>query len=530
MALFHSCHRLLDLLRHQGCEGIVIAVYVMDRLLHSACKRLFRVRHHFAYMPELSEDGGVVDVIAQCCDWNIHMSCRSHRIPSSIQWALRPWGDAGVTKDAHHVVRSVRGNADDLHNHLDEFLVQVVSFTDKTSDVEALRCFWEFLDVPKTVLDVFIMVDPYFDGTRLHVNKNMASHPQGWRHVKMCVLLCLRWLDWSDTRWLRSGRSARYYMRSILVGLDALVSVCLADPRCSHLHLSRHASKSTFTVRRFFAVAAVASLPPEALHAKGMADDRFLRFGAEYRQEVLQQLDRIAGFPRCIRLGRALRMGGVAVLVPAGRCCRMRLHGAGGVPHLLRRALLLDAGGHTGQLAGASGPRPRRHLRRDFVEDPALAGNAFRGVGPARRLRASAGRRLYSECSRAVLAKAHPYSEQTLLHRAGLHELRAMFTPDQEGKAMDRLREKIQDLDARCPGRVTGGTCACRRLPSRRRRISRVVRRRWCRRCEMPCGNMRGATPPWGQRGRWSSRSAPGCQGITYPKGVHHRLCSGGLA
>lgn len=123
--------------------------------------------------------------------------------------------------------------------------------------------------------------DPFFDGARLHVNQRMAEHPDGWGRIKVCVLFCLRWLDWSDTRWLRSGRSSRYYLRSILVGLDAFVKIVLGDQRYSHLYLAGHATKSIYAIRRFFAVAAVASLPAEALHIRLMTDDKFLSYGAE---------------------------------------------------------------------------------------------------------------------------------------------------------------------------------------------------------------------------------------------------------
>lgn len=232
---FSACCDFMDTLRNQGCDGVVVAVYVTDRLLHSALKRHLRARHAMAYMPQFAAGAEGVDPFAELLDWNVYMPCRPHTIQSSIQWALKPWCDANTLKDAHNCVRSVRGNAHDLHSHLDEFLLQVVCFTEKTEDKEHVRCFWEFLDIPPRILDLFVSVDQIYDGTRLHVDKSMATHPNGWRRIKVCVLFCLRWLDWGDTRWLRCGRSSRYYLRSIIVGLDGLIALCLCVPRCNHL-------------------------------------------------------------------------------------------------------------------------------------------------------------------------------------------------------------------------------------------------------------------------------------------------------
>ena len=244
----------------------------------------------------------------ECTDWNLHIFCVSHTTQSAIQWPLKPWGDAALQKESHNTIRTLRNNADDLRRQVDRFLMQAVAFTRKTDDIDQVRLFWEFLDVPPRIRGLMVMVDPIFENGRLHVNQALEGLPNALRRVKVCVLHCCRWLDWSDTRWLRSGRCARYFLRSALVGVDYLVDLCLADTTCSHYFLKCF-DKATFSVRRFFAVAAVASLPAEAVHCKIMADDRFLKFGAANRAEISGQLDRIASFPSLLwqRLNLALK-------------------------------------------------------------------------------------------------------------------------------------------------------------------------------------------------------------------------------
>ena len=57
--------------------------------------------------------------------------------------------------------------------------------------------------------------------------------------------------------------------------------------------------------------------------------------------------------------------------------------------------------------------------------------------------------------SAATIAKAHSYGQDTLLDRAAFHKIRALFCPDKEHLAMQRVQDKLCRLDARCPNKVT---------------------------------------------------------------------------
>ena len=80
---------------------------------------------------------------------------------------------------------------------------------------------------------------------------NVSVTKDGMALVTLCIRYCMSWSDWSDTRWLQSGQSARRYIRSLLLGADRLVQLVLQDTACYHLWLKCHAEKSSDDVRLF---------------------------------------------------------------------------------------------------------------------------------------------------------------------------------------------------------------------------------------------------------------------------------------
>lgn len=66
-----------------------------------------------------------------------------------------------------------------------------------------------------------------------------------------------------------------------MLGIDPIVKRCLHDLRGGHFFLKRGHETSTADARMCFAIAAVSSLPCEAVHLPLVNDDRFLRHGAQ---------------------------------------------------------------------------------------------------------------------------------------------------------------------------------------------------------------------------------------------------------
>ena len=281
------------------------------------------------------------------------------------------------------------------------------------------------------------------------------------------MLHCLRWCDWSDTRWLRSGKCARWYIRSLLVGTDILVARVLADPHCYHMWLRGH-EKSTFIVRRFFVVAAVCSLVVEAVHSKIMADDRFLKFGEEYRSEVPRQLQAISDMPLLVWHRLCSVVKGSCKWYELRSWCQSAACTSAA---FLEREVFAELGSEPFSLTQGCVEANLRSLRArdlgDVVDETSLKIRKLLAMGydetriirALELLRESACTVNTSEQSHgsgAVLSKYHEYSAATLVHRAGLHKLRSLFLPDQHERAVRVLLAKVSRLDALRPERVTG--------------------------------------------------------------------------
>ena len=101
-------------------------------------------------------------------------------------------------------------------------------------------------------------------------------------------MLTFRWVDWSDTRWLKAGRASRFFLRSVACGLDPVVQSVLCDGTATNYHLNG-VLRADFSVRRFFLVAAFAAVPVERIHLEVMRDDRLLRHGAPGVKAVRNQ-------------------------------------------------------------------------------------------------------------------------------------------------------------------------------------------------------------------------------------------------
>ena len=66
------------------------------------------------------------------------------------------------------------------------------------SEIEQL---WTLLDVEPVHLELFVAVNPYWVGTILHVSAALIADPDPIGAVTALVRYCLRWVDFSDTRW-----------------------------------------------------------------------------------------------------------------------------------------------------------------------------------------------------------------------------------------------------------------------------------------------------------------------------------------
>ncbi len=72
------------------------------------------------------------------------------------------------------------------------------------------------------------------------MSSHLAAAPDGWEKISLCLAHCWRLVSWSDTRWVRAGRSARMYLMSLATGIEGEVTLCIEDPLISNYHLQCH--------------------------------------------------------------------------------------------------------------------------------------------------------------------------------------------------------------------------------------------------------------------------------------------------
>lgn len=79
------------------------------------------------------------------------------------------------------------------------------------------------------MIERIAFVDPCWRGGRLVVNADMASVADGITEGVFVMTYLLRWVKFSETRWAGIGRSARFCVRSLEVGLEGIIGICAKD-------------------------------------------------------------------------------------------------------------------------------------------------------------------------------------------------------------------------------------------------------------------------------------------------------------
>ena len=273
-----------------------MSVYVMDGHLHVACLRKLKGRHALYYNRELNPDLDEYATMHKLMGWVIGVKCVAHACSNGVKWGLRPHWSTETSKDAHLVISALRRSSRDIQKGVDLFLQRYVAFRPEDTDAESAAAFWTTLAVPDDFLGLFIAVDPMWDGSHLMVNPSLACDTNCFDMLSSIVAFSFKWVDWSDTRWVRVGECARRFVRSLAVGIDGAVRVCQDDDTTSNETLSSY-SRSTPVVRKYLAVAATSACPVEAALLRLLKDDRTLRYVSKLKDDVSREMSRLGGTP-----------------------------------------------------------------------------------------------------------------------------------------------------------------------------------------------------------------------------------------
>ena len=129
------------------------------------------------------------------------------------------------TDDAHIIIKSLINSSEQLHMNIDLLIQRKVGFRNDAYEVTDVAAFWTCFEVKEKFLDLFVEVDPVWDGENVLVNPSLANDPKMYAKVSVVIAYGYRWYNWSNTRWCKCGKCARFKTRSQFCGIDAAVDI-----------------------------------------------------------------------------------------------------------------------------------------------------------------------------------------------------------------------------------------------------------------------------------------------------------------
>ena len=439
--------------REQGAKGICIYLYLQDGKFVQKFARCMRGRHALYYQAaDFDEDDDVQELAL--AEWVLSINCKSHSMSNAVAWSLRPWKLPEIEKDAHVSIRSLINTSESLHRHIDLFCQQAVVFRERDHDPADVEQFWRFLLVKPNMLPAFLVADPVWDGEHVVVSKEFEERNDALHVVKAVELYCASWRDWSETRWCKARSCARLYIRSLVVGVEGLISEVQHDGAADKVYLGGHA-RSSFEIRRYLIIAACSATCPDHVNARLLQDDRFFKFGAQLRIEMAAELRNIAQLCSLVWQRLAFILGGQCTWMEVRDQC---IYGSCIACGYMELDAFMSLDCHPFSMTQGDIAENVRNLS---VSDPSDLsdytvikarglldrGFAFAAVvgafGELAELLATVGSVEKAHGFSAVLNRDHHiYSCETLSSRSTLNSSRCLFLPDAEQKKIDKLEEK----------------------------------------------------------------------------------------
>lgn len=289
--LFSAACDFWPLLRRLGHESICIFHFGADRLLFTALDRQLRQRHQAFYSTEHGPDLGEQAPLYALTDWFVSAGCSLHDGQNGLKWGLSPWVEGPLVEDLHISIESLRNSFTHVHAKVGVFLQRHLAFADQPHcEEDQASQFWQYVGVAPHWIELFVEVNPRWEGGKLWANPHLQADPECWDKVSVLVMYLLKWKKFSETRWATVGSSCRAFLGSLLVGLDELVAIARADSTVSDFHLHGY-TKCNKAVRRYVGVAAGAAYPVEAFLIEAMTDDRLIRRLPEVQGALVSELE-----------------------------------------------------------------------------------------------------------------------------------------------------------------------------------------------------------------------------------------------
>ena len=451
-------------LRAGNHEGIAITMYVSDTLLHSATLRLQRARHIMWYdifMDDAECDHKAMEMER---DWVVGMRCKAHTIHNSLLWGLGPLCNEEVLDDTFLVISSLINGSAALHSSVDATVLRATKFVERANSPEDLQAFWQALEVSDRIMPLFMELDPMFEDGRLCVSKKSEEDPYVYQKLATILHYGFRWFKWSKGRWVKSGRSARFFVRSIALGAGVVMQGVLDDPEVSNFRLTGfNALRSDIML--LMGVISQQGKPVENMLCSLLKDDRYLMHAEHLQKALLDDLSELAEFKDFIwtRLASVvgvsaaeMRTATLYSAVVAVAFIDREVHGEIkiGFCGMTQGDIEANIDGLIATPLETLGDPGLRQLKRLLTlgESPVHVHDALLLLkeGPCTSCVVEEG-----HASAAVLKKWHEdYSENSLAARALMHQQRALFRPSSFEKKVASLEKKMDRQLARQPQKI----------------------------------------------------------------------------
>ena len=285
-----------------GHKGISISVYLQDGLFARPFGRRMQARHNLFLKPELCPvtfASGADRELCELRDWVLIWCCCAHSCSRALKWGLKSLVvDSEMLESVHICISALLRASTGLHQSVPLFILNSVAYDrPPPTDPEQIEHLWSFLEVAPNHLDLFVSVNPFWDGRVLHVSAALLTQPDPVGAVTTILRYCLKWVDFSETRWTKVGEAGRMYLRSLLVGVDGLVKLTEQNDAVCRWHLAGYFKRCSKSVRVYLAVAAAAGRPSESMLFDMMQDDRFLQRSDHCKQILSDELQYILTLP-----------------------------------------------------------------------------------------------------------------------------------------------------------------------------------------------------------------------------------------
>ena len=274
-------------LRSWAHEGICIEHYTFDRAMHDSAWHLFEQWHKMK-----AQERGDSEQL-QWKEWCVGTACSLHDAHNAFKWSLSMYAkDVQLMEAAHLAVESLRKSYDQILVHVGRWVAEHVDFVPARGmeDMCRHRVLWDTLGVEPEIAEAIAFTLQLHwcpVGERLYVCE--ACQENGADAVGLITATLLRaWkiVQFSQSRWLTIGVSARTVVVGLLTGLDSLVQHILDTPHESSPFLGGF-PRFLPACKRFMVMASVVSRVVDSVLVIIMEDGRVAKQASPYSFAVV---------------------------------------------------------------------------------------------------------------------------------------------------------------------------------------------------------------------------------------------------